>query len=59
MERHCAGLKMFGYLDDFLLVSKIADSSFEHMSFFRRLCRDLGFPLAEEKTVGPVIKKKG
>lgn len=53
LEKFCPGLKVFGYLDDFLLVSTSEMAATEHKGAFRSLCAELGVPIAEEKTVGP------
>ena len=47
-------VSVFGYLDDFLLVSKDKRSADKHLEAFIRICEDLRMPIAEEKTVGPV-----
>jgi hypothetical protein len=53
LEKRFGGLRVFGYLDDFLLVSPCWDSAMRHAAGFRSLCIELGIPIADEKTVGP------
>ena len=42
------------YLDDFLFVGKSCQSCAQTLSTFTEICKELGVPLAHEKTVGPV-----
>lgn len=49
-------ITIFGYLDDFLIVSKDRDAALLHMEGFCELCDTLGIPLAGEKTVGPTTR---
>ena len=46
-------LRIFGYLDDFLLVSKDLKSAKLHLAHFIAMCKELGVPISEEKTMGP------
>lgn len=50
------GIAIFGYLDDFLIVSNSKDAADQHMTGFCELCHCLGIPLADEKTVGPTTR---
>ena len=54
MKRRFSSLKVFGYLDDFLLISTDLRVAEIHAAGFERLCAELGLPIAEDKTVGPV-----
>jgi hypothetical protein len=53
MERRFPEVRVFGYLDDFLLCSRDARSAREHKSGFVHMCETLGLPLAHDKTKGP------
>jgi hypothetical protein len=53
MEQRCPGVRVFGYLDDFLLVSEGLFAANNHMSQFALLCEELGVPIAHNKTQGP------
>ena len=46
-------VSIFGYLDDFLIISNGKNKAQEHLAAFLKLCNDLGIPIAEEKTAGP------
>jgi hypothetical protein len=56
MEVRCPGVRVFGYLDDFLLVSRGLEEAVEHVSQFELLCEELGVMLASEKTLGPTSR---
>lgn len=47
---------IFGYLDDFLIISPDLNSAVQHLQGFQDLCSTLGVPLASEKTVGPTMQ---
>ena len=53
-KRKMPDLEIFGFLDDFLLISREHQSAVRHLAGFEELCKRLGVPLAKEKTVGPV-----
>lgn len=49
-------MTIFGYLDDFLIVSSDETAAVRHLEGFQHLCNILGVPLADEKTVGPTMR---
>ena len=49
-------IAIFGYLDDFLIVSNNKRTALQHMANFQDLCSTLGVPLASDKTVGPATE---
>jgi hypothetical protein len=53
MEERFPGVRVFGYLDDFLICSDSEEDSVAHMDGFRNLCQELGVPLALDKVEGP------
>ena len=54
VTKEIPGISIFGYLDDFLLVSQGRDNAEKHLAAFLKLCHNLGIPIAEEKTAGPL-----
>lgn len=55
-RQHMPDIAIFGYLDDFLIISSDKDTALRHLAGFQDLCISLGVPLAREKTVGPTTR---
>ena len=55
-ERLMTGLRIFGYLDDFFLVTCGWSQAMHHVAQFEALCQEVGVPLTNEKTQGPSSK---
>lgn len=47
------GLRPTNFLDDFLQVEKLIQNSWKSLRLYQKLCNDINFPLADEKTVEP------
>ena len=53
MEQHLPEVDIVHVLDDFLFITNNYDSCLAALETFTMICKDIGVPLAPEKTVGP------
>ena len=53
--RHMCNVEMLHVLDDFLFISSSFEACKEGLVTFLEMCKDIGVPIAHEKTEGPLV----